>query len=86
MLASEEKKCCDTKLSQCVGVVSTSSDIVQASSESPGIDQEQEPVCFLAVIRDQYGIVLQRMQRRKFGAENQSLFNAEIRCKNQITM
>ena len=59
MAEFEEKECCDTKRSQCVAVVSTSSETnVKASSDySPHIDQEEKAVCILAESRDRFGIV-----------------------------
>ena len=62
MAEFEEKECCDTKLSQCVGVRSTSSDNnVKASSDSPNNDEGEKPVCILAVSRDKFGIVFDKI-------------------------
>ena len=62
MAEFEEKECCDTKLSRCVGVVSTSSDNnVKASSDSPDNDEGEKPVCILAVSRDKFGIVFDKI-------------------------
>ena len=62
MAEFEEKECSDTKLSQCVGVVSTSSDNnVKASSDSANNDEEEKPVCILAVCRDKFGIVFDKI-------------------------
>ena len=64
MAEFEDKECCYTRLSQCVAVVSTSSDNnIKASSDSPGRDQEEKPVCTLAVFRDRFGIVLDKIVR-----------------------
>eukprot|EP00117_Sycon_ciliatum_P025095 scpid105250/ scgid20905/ len=64
MAEFEDKECCDTRLSQCVAVVSTSSETnVKASSDSPHNDQEEKPVCILAECRDRFGIVLDKIVR-----------------------
>ena len=64
MAEFEEKECCDTKLSQCVAVVSTSSDNnVKASSDPQVKDQEDKPECVLTVFRDRFGIVFDTIVR-----------------------
>ena len=64
MAEFEEKECCDTKLSQCVAVVSTSCDNnVKASSDSQVKDQEDKPECILAEFRDRFGIVFDTIVR-----------------------
>ena len=62
MAEFEEKECCDTRLSQCVAVGSTSSDNnVKASTDSPESDEGDKPVCILAVSRDKFVIVFDKI-------------------------
>ena len=62
MAEFEEKECRVTSLSQCVGALSTSSNNnVKASSDSPDNDEEEKPVCILAVSRDKFGIVFDKI-------------------------
>ena len=64
MAEFEKKECCDTRLSQCVAVVSTSSDKnVNPSSDSQVKDQEEKPECILAVSRDRFWIVFDKIVR-----------------------
>ena len=64
MAEFEDKECCDTRLSHCVAVVSTSSENNVKESSDPQVkDQEENPVCILSVFRERFGIVFDTIVR-----------------------